>query len=327
MDIAQKALYNSLRMAWIQDNQLPVESWKVEDYRTLELDELFSRLHERKLLLDRSTFKEYADQFDSPEALNDALIDDEKIVPEEYDQLYLLVFELWRRLVPEKPSISILCDELDYQIFEYDLGRQESRQALQDALNNFYSILEENVDQGMACGDVFAAIAEFCANDVEGFLYDYIAETIDLQEYSYASELLEQFSPFVVDKKWFDLLHARIVNVSDIHAANKMIEQLFEQNRKENCLEFYLDVLTFMVQGGNYKLFSRIVEHVLSIIQSKEDFLELLLISSDFFRCLDREEVQLQIDQLISQCEVEEKAPLSFTANSPYVVQLKKLLA
>jgi hypothetical protein len=121
MGIGQKALYNSLRMAWLQDDQLPVKPWQVEDYRALQLEELFARLGQFELFFDRPTFKEYANQFDSPEELSAALIDSERVSPEECDQIYLLVFELWRRFAQEKPSISILCDGLDYQIFDYDL--------------------------------------------------------------------------------------------------------------------------------------------------------------------------------------------------------------
>jgi len=301
MDIAQKALYNSLRISWLQNAQISIEPWKVEDYRQLSLDELFSRLQIKELFLDRSTFKGYTDQFDSPEELTEWLVDDEQCLPEDYDQMYLVIFELWRRLVPEKPSISIICDELDHQIFLYDQGERKEIEPLQDALNSLHSIMEENVDRGMEAREVFSAISEFCANDIEEFLYDYILDQVAANQYDYANELVEQFSPFAVDAKWFDLLKARLANVEDLHAANDMLRSIFEMNQEEPSLEFFLALLTLMVQGGNYDLFLEVVDETLKLIEAEEDFIELLTISSDFFRCLDQEDIQARIDAMIEK--------------------------
>ncbi len=310
MDIAQKALYNSLRISWLQDDQISVEPWKVEDYRLLDVEALFSRLLQRELFLDRTSFKTYADQFDSPEELTQWLIDSEDLSPEDYDQVYLVIFELWRRLCAEKPSISILCDELDLQIYHYDQGAVEYLEALQDAINNFHSVLEENVDQGMQREEVFSAISEFCAHDLEHFFYDYIADQVDAQDTDYATELLDAFYPFVIDKKWFDLLKARLVNIRDFHEANTMIKQVFEANVEEATasLALNLDILSLMVQGGNYDLFLQIVEHTLTLIECEEEFIELLTVTADFFRCLDQEGTQEKIEQLISKRAHKEKA-------------------
>src|SRR5207253_733099 len=119
MDIAQKALYNSLRMSFLQDTEIFVEPWKIEDYRMLSFEELFLRLHKREIFVDKSTFISYANEFDTPEELAEWLAESE-VATEDFDQIYLLIFELWRRLIPEKPSVSILCDELDYQIYNFD---------------------------------------------------------------------------------------------------------------------------------------------------------------------------------------------------------------
>lgn len=306
MDIAQKALYNSLRISWLQDQQISVEPWKVEDLRTLTLEELFTRLQKREVFLDRVTFKSHADQFDSPEEFTEWLISDEALSPEEYDQTYLLLFELWRRLSPEKPSISILCDELDLQIFNYDQGDRDHIEALQDAINNLYSILEENVDRGIEPEEVFSAISEFCANDLEQFLYDYISDQIEAQAYDYANELIDQFSSFVIDKRWFDLLRARILNVTDIHQADEMIRHVFELNQEEPSLELNFDILSLLVQGGNFDFFVKVVMHTISLIENEEDLIELLHVAADFFRCLDQEEIESKIEALIQKREGKE---------------------
>ena len=331
MDIAQKALYNSLRISWLQDSQISVEPWKVEDYRSLQQDELFSRLQLRDIFLDRHAYKSYAEQFDSPEEMTEWLIGGEEHSPEDYDQVYLVIFELWRRLNPEKPSISILCDELDLQMFKYDQDQEERKKedlrALQDALSNLHTLLEENVDQGMAPIEVFSAISEFCANDIEHFLYDYIADQIDAQDYDYATELLDEFYPFVIDKRWFDLLKARLVNIQDLHLANKLIHQVFEANKEDSdpSLALNLDMLSLMVQGGNYDLFLQIVNHTLTLVEYEEDFIELLTVCSDFFRCLDQDETQEKIDALIAKrAHLEKSEPLS--KEDPDVRAFKALL-
>lgn len=331
MDIAQKALYNSLRISWLQDSQVSVEPWKVEDYRALTHEALFSRLQQKDIFLDRHTYKSYAEQFDSPEEMTEWLVGGEELSPEEYDQVYLVIFELWRRLNPEKPSISILCDELDLQMVKYDQAQDERKkedvQALQDALSSLHTLLEENVDQGMAPVEVFSAISEFCANDIEHFLYDYIADQIDVQDYDYATELLDEFYPFVIDKKWFDLLKARLMNVQDLHLANKMIHQVFETNQEDHdpSLALNLDMLSLMVQGGNYELFLEIVFHTLQLIEYEEDFIELLTVCSDFFRCLDQEETQEKIDALIAKRSRLEKSE-PFLKSDPDMLLFTALL-
>ena len=41
-----------------------------------------------------------------------------------------MIFELWRRLVPEKQTVSLIADEVDYQISAYDLGELERMELL-----------------------------------------------------------------------------------------------------------------------------------------------------------------------------------------------------
>src|SRR5581483_1928170 len=100
MESTQKAIYNSLRMSWLQDKTIMIEPWKVEDLRPLSLDVLFSRLQKKEIFLDRASFVSYADQFDSPEELSEWLRESVNLEEEEADEIFLLVFELWRRLVP-----------------------------------------------------------------------------------------------------------------------------------------------------------------------------------------------------------------------------------
>jgi hypothetical protein len=287
MAIAQKALYNSLRISWLQDRTISVEPWKIEDLRLLSLEELLSRLQQKELVIDKAAFKSYADQFDGPEELTEWLIGQESLSPEEYDQIFLIIFELWRRLLPEKPSVSILCDELDQQIFFYDLGKKEHFEELQDALNNLSSILAENVDHGLRPEEVFSTISEYCAHDLEHFLYDYIADQIDAGLFDFARELLEQFYQFIIDKRPFDLLRARLLHVHDVHRAGEIIGKIYEESLSNPSLDLAFDVLAFLIQGGSSDLFKKFADQAVSLLEREEDFQELLTITKEYLHGLD----------------------------------------
>ena len=106
-----KALYNLLRLNASEDPSLKADSWALEDLRALPMEELFSRLKPFQVQFDRRAFTQFSEQCDTPEDLCDILLPDDAD-DESSDPFYLLIFELWRRLIPEKQSLSIFCDEL-----------------------------------------------------------------------------------------------------------------------------------------------------------------------------------------------------------------------
>ena len=206
MQLERRALYNLLRMNWQLDPTLEVEDWQIQDYRDLPTDHLFDRLRNFMIDIDRAHFIAIADNCDAVEDLIDYLIGDLNFTTKQEDQIYLLVFELWRRLVPEKPSSLIFCDEIDYQINLFDHGKVKTskRCKMRSPIYRAFSmrmwtrelLLTMSLNRLSAC----------CAHDIETFLYDFIAEQIDSSSFSYAEELLEGFSPYISDVKWFDFL-------------------------------------------------------------------------------------------------------------------------
>ena len=126
MQMQRHALYNLLRMNWKEHKDLDVEPWQVEDYRKLSLEALFKRLSDLSISLDRVSFLAFADDLDTPEDFADSLNDESDNDPMVQDQIYLLIFELWRRLIPEKQSLSIFCDELDRRIEMYDSDTEDA---------------------------------------------------------------------------------------------------------------------------------------------------------------------------------------------------------
>ena len=121
----KRALYNLLRLNYQEDPTLAVESWQVQDYRGFSLEDLFNQLKEINIHLDKPSFEIYVENTEDPEDLTQLLSEDVENIKTQ-DQVYLLVFELWRRLAARKPSVSLFCDELDRKIEEYDRGDQQS---------------------------------------------------------------------------------------------------------------------------------------------------------------------------------------------------------
>jgi hypothetical protein len=205
------------------------------------------------------------------------------------DQVYLAAFELWRRLLPERLCLTVFCDELDHQINLYDSGDIERPEAIQDVLANLQEILDENIDQGGEPIEVFRVVSEGCANGLEAFLYDFISDQLDEGNIVYGTELVEGFYNYVSDTKWFDFLRARILVDTDPVAANVLFANLISDVSDEPDLEFCLDVLAYMVQGGERALFVSLVKQILPWVTREDDFQELLSICVDFYQRLDYE--------------------------------------
>jgi hypothetical protein len=325
MDIARRALFNSLRMNWLSDPSAKVEQWQVEDYRSLLLTELYTRLRHFDLDFDRTSFTAMAGDVDSPEELCDGLIGDANLLPVEEDQVYLLVFELWRRFITEKPCLSVFCDELDHQMFAYDQGNVVKEEEIQDAIANLEVVLDENTDEGADPAVVFESIANCCANDLETFLYDYISQQIDTHNLAYAADLLESFEPYFRDISWFEFLRARLYSNTDPEASNEIVKDLVKVIKKQQDLDLSLELLAFLAKGGKPELFLPLVRQTVSMLETEEDFQELLAICSDYYHFLDQDhEEQLVVDILKKRSKNKLEAEIG--SNDPGVKEFLKLM-
>jgi len=301
MDIERRALYNSLRISWKQDSSITVEPWQVEDYRSLSLDQIFNRLKLQEIHFDRQNFISFAEEFETPEDLTDQLLADTDVDGATVDQIYLLIFELWRRLVPEKPSLSIFCDELDHQIDAYDNNPNSHQESIQDALANLSVILEENTDEGIDPQEAFQTISMACANDLESFIYDFTAEQIDHENELYAAELIDDFSPYVSDTKWFDFLRCRQLAEQDPVGALIMLRQLIEESKEAKDLEFNFEILSFLITHGDQEDFLAMAKLTAPLLETEEDFQDLLAVSADFYHRLDEEEVEQKLQAILKK--------------------------
>lgn len=325
MHSERRALYTSLRMNWQNNPNLSVEPWKVEDYRKLSAEKLFERLSLQGFNLDRPTYIQLANDYDTPEELTTHLLEEGEFDQTSADQIYLIVFELWRRFVPEKPSLSIFCDELDYLINLHDRGMIPNEESLQDVLANLVSILEENGDEGVDPLDAFDAISQNCANDLEAFIYDFIAEQIDSSNDIYASELLDDFAPYIRDVKWFDFLRLRLLASTDPKMAAQWIKQLIEESSQEPDLEYNLELLSILITYGQREDYVKLMLKTLPLIETEEDFQDFLALSADFYHHLDDETIENFIQEILKKRskEAHEKA---FSLNDPDAKALKSKL-
>lgn len=299
--LEKHALYNLIRMNWLNEPQLSVEPWQVEDYRALPMSALFDRLKHFEIELDRTGFSAYADESASPEELTEHLVGDRDLEAKTEDQIYLLIFELWRRLMTEKPSLSILCNELDYQIYLHDRNESEHSIQLQDALGNFALLLDENVDQGLSTQEAFKLIIPYFANDIESFLYDYIFDLIEEDNESYAQDLLDNFAPYLKGNKWFELLYIRLIELSNQKLADKMLTHLMEDYLDEKDIDFNLELLAYLIDTGKSYDFKTLVPATLDIISKEEEFLDLLMLCIDYFHRSDKETQEKEIQDILQK--------------------------
>lgn len=311
MEIQRKALFNLLRMNWLLKPAHNVMEWQVEDYRALSTQNLFERLEKEEIRLDIPTFVSEAEPFETPEELTNDLLLAVNTDTATEDRIYLVVFELWRRLMPEKSCLSIFCDELDYQIARYDTGELETTEHLEDVLANLRAMLDENTDLGNDPKEVFQTVSEASANDLEDFLYDFIAAQIDHDNVVYASELIDGFYQYVTDVKWFDLLHARVLAAREPAEARAIIRQCVDNWIADHDLAFNLEALAFMIIGGERESFTTVVRYTLPHLKHESDVQDLLNICAEYFQRIDHDNEESQIHQwLAARAQRESNAPV-----------------
>jgi hypothetical protein len=300
MRLHTKALYNLVRYNYLEDSSINCEKWQVEDLKEVTIEDLFAKLKNLGISIDKQHFLLYADDCNDPEELTECLIVDKKTRAIS-DQIYLVIFELWRRLLPEKPSISIFCDELDYRIYLYDQDKLENYELMEDAVANLLDILEENIDEGKEPKEVFSSISQYFAHDLESFLYEYIADNIDEDNDAYANDLIENFYQFLSNINWFDFLRVRILAKTDIEIANDILKKIIENEEKNPDIDLSLEIVSFMIREGDPDLFIRLAKLTLKGIKIEEELVELLSATSEFYRRLDLEERSQAITKIINK--------------------------
>jgi hypothetical protein len=300
--VQAKALYNLLRLNAIEDPNLDVEPWAIEDYREIPTSELFKRLNNLQIPISESIFLQYGGNCDSPEQLADMLWPQEEYT-KDFDQSYLIIFELWRRLLPDKQSLSLFCNDLDHLIFLHDQGKLKEEQPLQEALQQLETLLDENVDQGGNAEEVFQTILDHCAHDLESFIYDYISTQIEQENDLYASELIDGFYPYVQNKRWLDFQRMRLLTLTDHDEGRLMLRRILDDLAENPDFELLMQIAEFLSHEGDFELFARTLRLAKPLIQMEGDFQEMLNVSAQLYRLSDQVEKEEQMMSMISNRE------------------------
>ncbi|MGL5263016.1 MAG: hypothetical protein ACRDAI_00315 [Candidatus Rhabdochlamydia sp.] len=295
MQLRGKSLYNLLRVEHSQHPKAEVLPWQIEDLRELTLANLFARLSQLGIFFDEISFKEQAEQFDNPEELTAHVWAEEG---EDQAKCYLLLFELWRRLLPENPPLSLFCDQLDCLIEAYDEGTLEEIDQLQESLESLEDILDTAVDKEGIAEDVFQYVCSYSAHDLEGFILDFIADQMIGENYIGASELLDGFSSYVMNKKRFESLRICLFLSTDTPSASLMFERFLEHLQEEPDFEALLILMDYLVYRGDREFFFTVAKQALFSLQTEEQFQDVLEMMAEYYHYMDLEEEEKHISQI-----------------------------
>lgn len=325
MFLQKKALYNliQLNLTRIEKGEIKIEHlepWQTEDYRTLSMGTLLEGLHELGCDWSVQEFELLVKNFETPEEFAQSLAEGKE--PLDQDRLYLLLFELWRRLCPQNRSMSIFCDELDHQIMAYDM---EEPNEVSDQVAYLQQILDEHVDKGLSPHEAFKLIQLSCANDIESFLFDYILEQVELAHVSYASDLIEGFKRYIHDVLSFDYLEARMEIVDEPEEGFAQLENLITRLTPEEDPELIEEMLFFLASKGNHTLFCSLAKKNLESLEDESDFKRFLQACYLLFDTLELPKPSLLIASIYhSRHEIEEQMPLN--KEDPALTQVRALL-
>src|SRR3990167_8060935 len=149
MEFKGRSLYNLLRIKSKEDPSLETESWQIEDYRSLSQEELFSFLKDLGVVLNKEHFLSYADSCGTPEELLECLWLEEWEEEDLGERAYLVLLELWRKLLPLRRSLSIFFDDLDFYIECLEETESLDEEAIMKTLRELEDILGQGKEQQM----------------------------------------------------------------------------------------------------------------------------------------------------------------------------------
>lgn len=296
-----RAIFNLLQIKYQSEKELPpsVEKWQIIDYRQLSDKMLFSRLKKLGHDYDQASFKKLASSFDSPEKLSQHLMNENQA--DSYKlKLYLVIFELWRRFLPDRQTVSTFCDEIDYQMNRFFQGTIEE-EVIQNTLLLLENILDRSVDEGDSPADLFMQLSNYLAHDLHSFLYVFIKKQIEEDKRTYASELVDGFYEYLAEPITFDLLKARLVLGSDPEEAKSMILLLLDKIVDTHDIFMGVELLEFLAKDGNPKLFYEVFQKIIPLVQTEKDFKQMLEVAMLYFRYLDQEVEEKEIQKILEE--------------------------
>ncbi len=315
-DMATKAIYNNIlfqsQHAHDEKASKANEEWQSRNWRNSTTESLFSELHSLGIHLDKPLFLAWARESDSPEDLLLLLAPDESeeeglMSSDQLDHLYLLLFELWRRFLPERRCLSIIADDIDHAIYEYDSLQfeddEKSRVLLSHKLLGYFSeyvrILQITLDQlhdmdegqseelqaiqkeGFSSLEhaIFSMSLPFFVHDIRRFIFDFTLEELNHETYHDFAPIVESIAPFITPQDWGVCMKAHVVWYEDEERssilAREASKQIFssKKQKKKYEREDIIDItcgfgiLLLAAKSGDKGLFYSTLKSILELEQ------------------------------------------------------------
>lgn len=295
--LSRKALLNALHAQAVEYPQ-GVADFISEDYRKWTTLALFDVLKKRGWVLDRHSFVAYADSCENVQELLDLLAAEEELESAQEDELYLVIFELWRRFAGRSQSPEILCDELDYQIQAYDEGHQVDDK-IEDAFSDLIQFIQHETHSVKEAKELFSFLNQMCAQDLEIFLFDFLTDQAQAGAFTYAKELHSRFASWVSRPLWWDFL---VVHWASSEEASQIFAHLLRQLSRQKDKELLFEILHYLSEHSLLGFFDSFLQLTLRQGVESEEKEELVhLVESYLAHNEGPNQWQLEILDLLKQ--------------------------
>jgi hypothetical protein len=296
-----KAHYNLLKAQVAWDPHTPHESWMIEDLSKVGDDQIFERLKQLRIPVGHDTLKRYLEELETPEDFLEAVTLETDSV-EKVEQAYLLLFELFKRHAPDANCLSVFADRLDSSIQLYEKSQGKNWSKVAEELKQLESILRENLANVKNPNEILEKISRYFAYDLEGFIYDFIADLIDRQEEVLAEEFIDQFFEYLTKPYWFSLLEFYLKG-----ADLEQLENLADLSADTQDFDFGLEVLYILKEEDSERFFP-LLSALIEMAKEEAEFVELLTVAQEVFEEKDRLRELSEIKKILdSRAQIDEK--------------------
>lgn len=291
-----RAYYNLLWLERLRGNTIPAHKWEFLDYRELDFATLFSMLHEFNIFFDADTFESLSEDADSPEEFIERVEIEDK---DDKRKIYLIVFELWRRLIEDKESVSIFCDELDRIVAAYETEKDDEQ--LLYILYKVLEILERNTQLDEPPEAIFQKLSLYIAHDLENVIYTYIDSKLNSESEDSCIDLIDDFMPYVKEKRALKFLKLKSVPNAFHEEKEKLTIYIVSSLQEKVNVPLSISILFYLIEINNIELFSELFSFLIHYISEEKPLVSLLDVLVAYHRKRGEVEKQQQVYQFLQK--------------------------
>lgn len=288
MQVRGRALYNLLRLMDMDHQN--VKPWQIENMRNVSDESIFNRLHHFKIFIDQESFVHFAECVENPEELLEYLVSTESD-REKAEQIYLLLFELWRRYMKDTQCLSIVCDEIDALIEQFDNGDLSISEELYAKLYHLVDVFDESVNVNQPRQVIFEYVCSYLAHDLERFLYDFIQILIENKNESLASELIEGYEDYVKHPEWLEFLKLKLISASEAVDVEGMLARFGDRLIEEKNVSLAIDFVSYLFDLGDSYHCMNVFPSILKLVTTNAQLNKIIGVTDKYLETLDRKSV------------------------------------